>query len=78
MKKIRFGMPVLLECDSLTESCELCRSLGLDFTELNMGLPQYQPGSLNPDELRKASETYGIFLQFIWTDSSIPLTSIHI
>lgn len=61
MKKIRFGMPVLLECDGLTESCELCRSLGLDFVELNMGLPQYQPGSLNPDELRKAAQTYGIF-----------------
>lgn len=61
MKKIKFGMPVLLECDSLTESCELGRALGLDFVELNMGLPQYQPDSLNPDELRKASRTYGIF-----------------
>ncbi len=54
-------MPVLLECDGLTESCELCRSLGLDFVELNMGLPRYQPGSMDPDALKKASEKHGIF-----------------
>ncbi len=61
MKKIKFGMPVLLECDGLTDSAALCRSLGLDFVELNMGLPAYQPGSLNPKRLNDTSAKYGIF-----------------
>ncbi|MBQ8368767.1 MAG: sugar phosphate isomerase/epimerase [Clostridia bacterium] len=61
MKKIRFGMPVLLECASLAESSALCRSLGLDFVELNMGLPMYQPDSLDPDALNRTAADYGIF-----------------
>ncbi|MBQ2724180.1 MAG: sugar phosphate isomerase/epimerase [Clostridia bacterium] len=63
MKKLRFGMPVLLECDGMRESAALCRSLGLDFVELNMGLPAYQPGKLNPAELQETAAEYGIF----WT-----------
>lgn len=56
-------MPVLLECDGLTESAHLCRSLGLDFVELNMGLPAYQPGSLETVKLIETADEYGIF----WT-----------
>lgn len=54
-------MPVLLECGGLRESSDLCRSLGLDFVELNMGLPAYQPGSLDPRELTETAAEYGIF-----------------
>lgn len=44
--KIKFGMPTLIELDSLEETMGLCRELGLDFVELNMNLPQYQAKGL--------------------------------
>lgn len=37
-----FGMPTLIEIDSLEETMQLCKKLGLSFVELNMNLPQYQ------------------------------------
>ena len=43
-----FGMPVLLELDTLEQNAALCRELGLSFVELNMNLPQYQLGEMKP------------------------------
>ncbi len=37
--KIDFGMPTLIELDSIKENVELCRELNLDFIELNMNIP---------------------------------------
>ena len=37
-----FGMPVLIELDSIESNCRLCRKLDLDFIELNMNFPEYQ------------------------------------
>lgn len=37
-----FGMPTLIENKNLEDSITLCRTLGLQFIELNMNLPQYQ------------------------------------
>lgn len=34
-----FGMPTLIEYDSIEENAALCRKLGLNFLELNMNLP---------------------------------------
>lgn len=39
---LEFGMPTLIEIDSIEETMQLCRKLGLSFVELNMNLPQYQ------------------------------------
>lgn len=43
---LQFGMPTLIEVDSLEETMKLCRELGLGFVELNMNLPQYQAEGL--------------------------------
>ena len=39
---ISFGMPTLIELNTLEESAALCRELGLKFIELNMSFPQNQ------------------------------------
>lgn len=36
-----FGMPTLVELNSLEENARLCKALGLRFLELNMNLPEY-------------------------------------
>jgi len=48
------GMPTLIELKTLDENIALCRSLGLDFIELNMCLPQYQ-------HLAQLAKPQGIF-----------------
>ena len=39
---MRFGMPALIEMDTVEQNAALCRELGLDFIELNANLPMYQ------------------------------------
>ncbi|MDO5293893.1 MAG: sugar phosphate isomerase/epimerase family protein [bacterium] len=54
-----FGMPTLIECDSLEDTLELCKELGLDFVELNMNLPQYQVDQLKEvKHLQKLTNRY--------------------
>lgn len=43
---MQWGMPTLVEFDSIEENLNLCRRLGLDFVELNMNLPMFQPNEL--------------------------------
>ena len=57
---MKFGMPALLEHETLEQSAALCRELGLSFIELNLNLPQYQPGRMDIDEIRRLGEEYGI------------------
>ena len=58
-----FGMPTLIEFSSVEENLALCRALGLDFIELNMNLPQFQPQTLreNTALLRRLSAETGVF-----------------
>lgn len=59
---MQFGMPTLIENNSLSENILLCKECGFDFVELNMNLPQYQVEQLeNTDELRKFSQDFGIY-----------------
>lgn len=37
-----WGMPTLIELRNMQENARLCRSLGLDFVEVNMNLPMFQ------------------------------------
>lgn len=56
-----FGMPTLIEIDSLDDTMELCRELGFRFIELNMNLPQYQAKALeNTEYLLRLQEKYRI------------------
>lgn len=55
-----FGMPTLIEHNTLEESASLCRELGLQFIELNMNLPQYQLHTMDPNYLQRTAAQYGI------------------
>lgn len=53
MYNVDFGMPTLIENDSLDKNIELAKSLELKFIELNMNFPEYQI-----DKLSKWEEFY--------------------
>lgn len=57
---IRFGMPTLIETNGPEECAALCGELGLDFIELNMNMPQYQPDKIDLAACKAIAEAYGI------------------
>ena len=73
---ISFGMPTLIELNSLEESAALCRELGLKFIELNMSFPQNQLEKLDVDELLRLREKYGIFYT-VHLDEELNLCSLN-
>ena len=56
-----FGMPTLIEAPEAADCAALCGGLGLSFVELNMNLPQYQIGQMQPDLLLALADKAGIF-----------------
>lgn len=56
-----FGMPTLIETNSLEECAALCKELQLDFIELNMNLPQYQLDQIDVTKFTEIADQYGIF-----------------
>lgn len=56
-----FGMPTLIELETLGATTDLCTQLGLDFIELNMNMPQYQLHALQPDYLRRLQNKHLYF-----------------
>lgn len=58
---IEYGMPTLMEYRDIEGCARLCSELGLNFVEINMNLPQYQPSRLSLDKLEQLSEQYGIY-----------------
>lgn len=61
MKTLDFGMPTLIETDSIESCVRLCKELGLDFIELNMNLPQYQIESLDIQQLKSIFQNEEIY-----------------
>ncbi len=59
--KTQFGMPTLIETDTINDCARLCHELGLDFIELNMNMPQYQLAQLDVESLLHIAEKYGIY-----------------
>lgn len=59
--KLTFGMPTLIEFDTLEQNAQLCSELGLDFIEINMNLPQYQTHNLDSQVLLDLQKRYDIF-----------------
>ena len=47
---MQFGMPTLIECETLEGNVALCRRLGLNFIELNMNFPAFQTDRLEETE----------------------------
>lgn len=58
---MKFGMPTLVECKDIFECRDVARECGLDFIEINMSFPQYQPSALSVEALREITEKDGIF-----------------
>lgn len=58
---MEFGMPTLIELMDTEKSAALCRELGLNFIELNMSFPQYQPEAMDVETLRAIQEKWGIY-----------------
>ena len=59
---MQFGMPTLLECETLKENVALCKRLGLKFVELNMNFPAFQTDRLeDTGRFLAAAEEAGIY-----------------
>ena len=58
---MKFGMPTLVECRDLEHCARIASKLGLDFIEVNMSFPQYQPHMLTIQEASRIAEKYGVF-----------------
>lgn len=56
-----FGIPTLIENSTAEDSAALCHSLGLQFVELNMNLPQYQTQCIDLRYLKDIADRYGIY-----------------
>ena len=56
-----FGMPTLIETNTLKDCAVLCKDLNLDFIEINMNLPQYQLQYIDVSHFNDVANKYGIF-----------------
>ena len=56
-----FGMPTLIELDTIDECAVLCKELNLKFIEISMSLPQYTNDSIDVAKFRSIADEYGIF-----------------
>lgn len=58
---MKFGMPTLIEVETVEQTAALCAELGLSFVELNTNFPLHQPHLLDADRLGSLASQYGIF-----------------
>ena len=61
MRTIDFGMPTLIETETVESCVKLCKELGLHFIELNMNLPQYQIESIDIHQLKLIYQNENIY-----------------
>lgn len=59
---MKLGLPTFIECKNLKEHFDIAKELKLDFVEVNMTFPQYNPFDLNIEEINRARDNYGIFI----------------
>lgn len=57
---LKFGMPALIELETVEQHAALCGELGLDFVELNTNFPLQQIHKLDADTLNQLAKQYGI------------------
>ena len=69
-----FGMPFLLENNSIADAAALAASLGLDFVELNMSFPICQRERMPADDLLALQRKYGIYFTFHLDEEMAPCT----
>ena len=56
-----FGMPYLLEMQSIEDCCALAHELGLQFVELNANFPGCMTDKLDPAQLHRLAGKYGVY-----------------
>jgi sugar phosphate isomerase/epimerase len=61
--RLDYGMPTLLELETIETNAALAGELGLKFIEINMNMPQYQIDRLDVDALQRASAG-GLYFTF--------------
>lgn len=71
-----FGMPTLLELDSLEKNIEFCKKLGLDFIELNLNFPYCDYSRISGRDVAKILDENGIFATIHFPEE-INLASFH-
>lgn len=59
---MQYGMPTLIELNGLEENMKFCKSMGLDFIEVNMNVPDYQVEALENMNIGALKEKYGVGL----------------
>ncbi len=59
---MRYGMPTLMELNGLESNMKMCKSLNLDFVELNMNVPEYQTDLLRDQKPKELMEQYNLDL----------------
>ena len=58
---MKFGMPTLVECNDIAECCKVAAECGLDFVEINMSFPQYQPENMDIAAIKEIARKYNLF-----------------
>lgn len=66
---LHFGMPTLLELESLEANVRLCKQLGLEFVEINMNMPEFQVEALNKEHLLELMRRYDVYFTFHMADN---------
>jgi len=59
---MQYGMPTLIELRGLEENMKFCKSLDLDFVELNMNVPEFQTEKLRLEKPKNLMEAYNLDL----------------
>ena len=66
---LRLGIPTLLEMKTPADGAAICRSLGMQFVELNLNFPGFQPETLRRSHLDRLAASSGIFFTAHFDDN---------
>jgi len=69
MNEVKFGMPTLMELDTIKQNLDLAKKLKLDFLELNINMNYCYPTPECRTELLKLKEEYQIDLSLHYYDT---------
>ncbi len=72
MKELKYGMPTLVECKDIFECAAVAEECGLDFIEMNLSFPQYQPARMDTEALKRLMHERGIFFTIHADESMNP------
>lgn len=61
MDQIIWGMPTLIELNGIEDNVKLCQSLNLNFIEINMNLPEYQPNRIDIEKFNYLKGKSNVF-----------------